>query len=301
MFSIILELPQAQKKAVAKEMCNAMNASVIAYMQIHINQSPQGEQTFDKAIEEEFFKAEKDERLATALNFGTQLPTDYYALAEKTAKLRNWLEDVIMAESPTKWDLPFRLIDRIEWLLKRPDDTNIEKQKKEIAEFLHIPDTSKLKSDAELETASDKKRLQKAVPEMLRMIGVFEEDGVDPQGADELFDQLPTHVQYKLQVRLLDSIKNHYANAYLSVLNPGRRTRRDSAGELALIYPIMVDVHRNLEQFETLHAAELDAYTARGFDLPAIPAIPQPGEKGSVAISLTSKNKLDQLVAHFNQ
>ena len=271
MITNITELPRRARNATIKTIIGSMNQSIIGYARIAVRQEEKPTNSIDDYNDDKASNLEADTRLPLAEMSGVTLPFDAKDVTQGMVQIRNWLEGVILNDSPTKFDLPFRVCDSMQYQIDRaPRDNDTEL--KALAKAHDIP-LAKLQ-EVQLKTTSDEHgELIRVRPLVLDLVASFGGQDLDAIETERIFEQLPIHLQYKIAVRALETINKQYDTTIVLFLNPRQRGHSDASTDLKLIEAIRHDLHTELVHFDKTHTAELDAYIDRGGNLPAIPNI----------------------------
>jgi hypothetical protein len=292
-----------------------------------------GTKTFDELNREEVSKDLHESGNRFMDDAGNEVAETPLELCTKFTTLRNWFEHMVQDTEgfSAQYDSPFSVGNSLAYQIARAPQTNLDELKK-IAEATGIPverlqavgtqavddDHTDLKNNATRILAiyddcsavhpsrhwvdtEDADYFVRRELEVKKLKGYESTGEVDDASIniENLISSLPLQSQYKLGIKVNDTLVKASNDAVKLMLNPRQRGSREAAGDVTIIDAARLEHYTWLCAFDKKHQSALDAYADRGF-LPMLPdAFDEPV---AVAIKTQAEKEndspVDKLLAH---
>ncbi len=306
----IAQLPIRAQRMVMKSLVATINQSIIGYARSHIKAlkyaergetlpseqvsneqaAIHGTNTFDNLNREEIGKDLKSESDRFMNDAGNEIVETPLQLCRKFSVLRNWLEQMLEAplDYNPRYDAPYSVANSLAFNIMREPQTNT-------LELTAMAEATSI-SLARLQ-AVGMKQVEDGHTELKdnasRILGIYddcsaygenmfeldaERFNIDKQTQEDigntnfeiLFASIPVQSQYKLGIKMNESMITASNDCVKLMLNPRQRGSREAAGDVKIIDAAREEHYNWLVAFDKKHSSELDAYAERGY-MPVLP------------------------------
>ena len=266
-------LPRIVSKSILKSFIGSLNATAIAYARGHLRYnalenvaSRMGDRipTIDDRNDADAAIAEAHQRNTFAGDQGGVIQMQSGELADRIMGMRNYFADLLEQMKEQANDVPLTIAETVQFQLDRPAENN-DALVEALALAVDI-DPEVLKAAKLKMTTDDATDLRANAGKIISYLESFGGQHFSDDQAEENFDALPAHVQFKFYGAVLRGYDKASEKAMISLL----RGKIDAAGDIKMLKAVKAELQNDLRIFSKKHRIELDAYIERGGSLPSI-------------------------------